>query len=61
MHIAILAGKIQTNACRKKINVHMSEGDVIKMHAGSLICLEVEETNDSHASTISSRLKYAHT
>ena len=42
MHNAILAGNLQNNACRKKKNSRMSEGDVIKMHAGSPIFPQVE-------------------
>ena len=61
MHNAILAGKLQKNAHRKKKNAIMSEGDVIKMHSRSPICSQVEETNAGHASIISSSLKYAHT
>ena len=45
MYNAILAGNIQKNAHRKKKNARMSEGYVIKTHAGSPICPQVEDTN----------------
>ena len=53
MHNAILVRKIQKNAHKKNKNPNMSEGDVIKMHAGSPICPQVEESNTGHASIIS--------
>ena len=61
MHNVILAGKLKKNARRKKKNVSMSEGDVLKIHAMSPICSQVEETNAAHASIISSSLEYART
>ena len=61
MHNAILTVKLQKNAHKKKKNASMSEGDVIKMHTRSPICLQVEETNVGQASIISSILKYPRT
>ena len=61
MHNAILVRKLQKNARRPKKNDSMSEGDVIKMHAGSPIFPHVEKTNSKQASIISSSLKYAGT
>ena len=59
MNNAILVGKLQKNAHKKKKNSSMSEGDAIKIHTRSPICPQFEERNVIQASIIPSSLKYS--